>query len=293
MTDTLALVMSSLFTGASVLVAIWVYRRTEDQRTFSTFRLSLVDLRQDVHELDNLLAEPFFSEVGLAIADEVRQLFPIQPSKNELRSYVLAARNHDYIAQAIHEGRLRSATLKRCDELVVKIERSPFLYREQLPVVSHILSSLSRYPIQTANGVVSPSVLDSVIGKPERFSELAEERFDTEEVSDAEAFREIGLMLGGMPTAFMKTTGQTVFDAAEALMIVVISKYNGMADKELRKHGRRQRRMRKRIEEIQEGTSVGFAMECFKLIRGVFDDKEWDRIVENVTIIDQNAHSDD
>ena len=293
MTATLVTLLTSLFTGASVLVAIWVYRCTEDQRTFSAFRLSLVDLRQDVHELDNLLAEPFFTEVGLAISDEVRQLFPTPPSKAELKAYVLAERNHNYIAQAIHSGRLRSATLEKCDELIVRIERSPFLYREQLPVVSHLLSSLSDYVVNTARGVASPSVFDALIGNPQRFAELAADKFDTDEVPDAEAFRFIGLMLGAVPTTFMKTKGQRIFDAAEELMIMVVSKYNGMADKELRKHGRRQRRMLKKLEQIEEAQPVTFAFECFRLIRDVFDQDRWDRIVANVTKIRQYAHGDD
>lgn len=293
MTDTLVALLSSLVTGMSVLVAIWIYRRTEDQRTFAAFRLSLVDLRQNIRELDGLLGEPFFVEMGLAISDELRQLFPTRPSKDELKQYVIDERHQGFIGQAIHTGRLRSSTLKRCEKLIAEIERSPYVYREQLPVVSHLLFLLSTYILRTAQTASAPRLFDEIIGKPGQFVNLAKDKFDTDEVTDAEAFRYIGLMLAMAPSAYMEAKGQKVVTHAEKLMIVVVERYTGMADKELRKHGRRQRRMRKKVEEIDQATHLKDAFECFKLIRDLFDQDLWDSIVENVTKLDQQAHGGD
>ena len=294
MAGTLIALMTSLFTGLSVLVAVWVYRRTEDQRTFAAFRLSLVDLRQNIRELDSLLAEPLFVEIGLAISEDLRQLFPTTPSKDEIKQYVTDKQHHDFISTAIHTGRRQSSTLRRCEKLVTEIERNPFIYREQLPVVSHALSKLITYISRTALGVSSARIFNEIIGNPERFSELTKAQFDTDKVSDVEAFRYIGLMLGMVPVGVMRATGQKLFDATEQLMVVIIESYTGMADKELRKHGRRQRRMLKKVEEIREDTPVKYAFEYLKLIRGVFaQNHRWDEIVATVTIVEQETSSDD
>jgi hypothetical protein len=292
MADTLIALLTSVFTGVSVLVAIWVYRRTEDQREFAAFRLSLVDMRQNISELDGLLAEPLFTEVGLAISEELGRLFPGQPSKAELKQYICDERHHNFIAQAIHTGRLKSSTWKRCERLMAEIERSPFVYREQLPVVSRLLYQVNDYILMTARAVALPGLFNEIIGKPDRFSGHAKGRFDTDEVSDAGALRFIAIMLTAAPTKFMEAKGQKVFDAAEELMTVVVDRYTSMTDRELRVHGRRQRRMLKKIEEIREEKQVRYAFECFKLIRGVFSQDRWDDIVSNVTKVDQNAHSE-
>src|SRR2546425_6340637 len=97
----LAGLLASLFTGMSVLVALVVYRRSEDRATFSRFRLSLVDLRQAVHRLDMLLSEPFFAEISDNIARELTRLLPSTCTPDELVTYMADKQNHDYIAQAI------------------------------------------------------------------------------------------------------------------------------------------------------------------------------------------------
>ena len=59
-----ATILGSLFAGLSVLVAIFVFRRNEDRTTFMRFRLSLVDIRQDLSHLNRLVDAPNLNQVA-------------------------------------------------------------------------------------------------------------------------------------------------------------------------------------------------------------------------------------
>ncbi|MXY55949.1 MAG: histidine phosphatase family protein [Gammaproteobacteria bacterium] len=286
--------LGSLFTGVSVLVAIWIYRRTEDQRTFAAFRLSLVDLRHAVHELDNLLAEPLFNEVSLNISREIRQLFASTPAKSELNEYICDSIHHDFIAQAIHAGLQQSSALRRCEELIAVIECQPSKYREQLPIVASVLSSLNQYIVRIARTVSSPRLFNEVIGDPDQFKELATStRFYADSVSDFEAFRHIALIMGGVPSALMSDHGQKVFDAIESLVQMVADRFATMSDQELRTESRQQQRKLKKLGAIDEPTAIEDALKQFRLIRHVFASAQWDRIVSMTTVVGQLTADDE
>ena len=289
--DSIALLVGAVFTGMSVLVAVVSYRRAEDRRAFSQFRLSLVELRQAIRELDGLLAEPFFNQVGLAIAAELRQLFDARPLKGEIRAYILDESHHPYIAQAIHAGLQQSPILARCSTIIDVIDRIPYQYQEQLPLVSLVLRRLSVYINQTAHGLLAPRLFNEIIGTPENFERLAAERFDTDKVSDAEAFREIGLMLEATQENLLRIQGQQVYDATESLIEDVVRIFSRMTDSELRKQSKVQRSQRSELEAVDHAYAIEDAFEYLKRARLLFDETAWDRIVENKTIIIQSAHS--
>ena len=293
MVETISHLLGSLFAGASVLVAIWIYRRTEDRRAFAAFRQSLVDLGQTVHALDNLLAEPFFNDVSLKICEDLRELFPTDPSKEELKKYICADENHDFIAQAIHSGIQRSPMIARCDELVREIEAHPSKYREQLPVVASLLNILSRHIVHLARAVCSPRIFNEVIGEPKQFILLADASgFDADNVTDFQAFRHIGLMLGGGPGTLMQK-GQRLFDLVEALIQLVADRFAGMSDQDLRTQSRRQRRMLKRLLEIDEPTGIDDAVQYFGLIRDAFEPEQWNEIISKATIVKEVIGDDE
>lgn len=291
--DSIALLAGAVFTGMSVLVAVVSFRRAEDRRAFSQFRLSLVELRQAIRELDGLLAEPFFNQVGLAIAAELRQLFVAQPLKGEIRAYILDKSHHPYIAQAIHAGLQQSPILARCSTIIDVIDRTPYQYQEQLPLVSLVLRSLSVYINRTAHMLLAPRLFDEVIGTPENFESLAADRFDTDKVSDAEAFREIGIMLVTAQHTLLTTQGQRIYDATESIIVEVVGTFSRMTDSELRKQSKVQRSQRSELEAVDYEYAIENAFEYLKRARSLFDETAWDRIVENKTIIMQNAHSNE
>jgi hypothetical protein len=59
--------LTMLATATSVFFAIHVYRRNRSKEEFSAFRLSLLNLRHGVSELDSLLSEPPFTQLGFTL----------------------------------------------------------------------------------------------------------------------------------------------------------------------------------------------------------------------------------
>lgn len=291
--DSIALLAGTVFTGLSVLIAVISFRRAEDRRAFGQFRLSLVELRQAIHELDGLLAEPFFNQVALAITAEIRQLFGSQPTKQELRAYILDESHHDYIAQAIHAGLQGSPILARCNAIIDLIDRTPYHYQEQLPLVSLVLRRVGVYIIQTAHGALAPQLFNRIVGTPANFEKLASARFDTGKVSDAEAFREIALMLQAGPSAMLEKRGQKVYDAAASIVEELVGAFSRMTDSELRRQSKRQRGQRSALLAIDREHAIDDAFEYLRSARPLFDAATWDRIVANKTIVTQYAHSEE
>ena len=285
----IATILGSLFTGASVIVALLVYQRTEDKAAFSRIRLSLIDLQHTVQRLDRLLSEPYFVEVGMNIANEITKLLPAEFGKDDLVAYISDDRNHNYVAQAIHLGRLRSTSIGQVQEAVDALARYTYEFREQLPLVAAVLRSLLSYIIQSAQQTVSPSLFNKILGNPQLFNEMIAPELS--KVDDQITLvQELSNMISLTSDYIMQSRNQGVFDQSERLLITLIGKFAGMSDAELRAQSKGQRQQTGQIAKVDMKTAVEDAFEYFKLMRPLYSDSEWDFIVEAKTRLYQQAH---
>ena len=284
-----AVVLGSFFTGVSVLVGLVVFRRQEDRDAFSRFRMTLVELRQAIAQLNNLLSESTLTEVSLSIAAALRSLIPEKATAASIRKYLLDKKHHDYVAQAIHIGLNQSESLVQARETISRIERLPFEYQDRLPLVSSILRRLIRYIRQSAEGVFSPRLFNEVIGKPENLKHVYGQ-FVKNALSVEDVFRSIALLLAAGSETLLKGKVQGVFDSTEELINAIVKAFSLLSDAKLRLESSRQKRNLKRIEQINNKTAAEDAFDYLKICRHLFEEESWNSIVEVKTKLYELAH---
>ena len=238
--SSLAAILSSCFTALSVLVAIVVFKRNEDRTTFTKFRLALVDIRHTFRQLDRALSEPLFSELSRNVVGELELLFQEQHTPDDFKQFMLDSKNHDYIAQAIHAGRLNSQQLREISRYVSDLQRAPFEFKDTLPAVFMICRSLLPYLLQTADRLISPKFFDQVVGDPEVFTDLILPQIDG--IDDTKVmYRKLSVVLAGACGAILMGQGQAIIDESEKLLETLIDNYSRMSDSELRRELRAQK----------------------------------------------------
>ncbi|HBC3478279.1 TPA: hypothetical protein KDY95_003418 [Vibrio cholerae] len=285
----LAQVAGSIFTGASVLFAMFVYRRNSDKEMFKEFRLSMIDFKHNIQEIDRLLAEPLFSEVSSNIALELEKILPDNCTKEQFVEFMTNEENHDFIGQAIHIGRIKSNKVERINELLSLVEKTPYSYAEILPATSKSITGIVKYIDQVTRQLLSPRLFDAAIGTPESFNKYV--------VSDLENIDSLKLALcvtsGTMIAAcssVLMGQGQRVFDEAENLLNAIISEHVELSDKLLRVQSRSQKKHHSSVLQIDEETNIEDAFKALKYVKDMFSDDKWEKIVESKTTLYNLAH---
>jgi hypothetical protein len=279
-------IASSLFTAASVLFAIYVYRRKEDQRAFAALRESITQLRINITRLDDLLSESHFTVLGGNIANRLWSLKPQAWSREQFYDYLTAKENHDQIANAILQGRLESDCITRAKELLLSVLLAPYSYKEQLPVLTMLLTKLLFYIKRVYSSALDPETFDRILGDPDAIREglLPElKKYDTDE----HALAELGVFVSACPSAVMKIDrmGQRLFDQSETLVAILTETLARKSDAELRRSKRKQKRLAAQLTTIRSEHAIEDAFEYFRAIRRDFSEEDWNRIVEAKTIV--------
>lgn len=285
-----ATIIGSLFTGLSVIFALITYRRNEEKNAFKRFRLSFIDARHAIRQLDRFLSEPLFTEIGTNISLELRGLFPEHFTKEEFISYLSDTNNHDYIAQVIYLGRQKSSTIAQTRDLIAQLEKMPFEYKEQLPLVSALFTRLFVYVAQTVDGVISPKIYNTMLGTSDVVKEAVVPNL--EDAKDENSIiRKVALILAVASKTLLEGQGQKVLNETSTLIEMVVNKFSSMSDAELNKQSAVQRSQVSVISSIDKQTAIEDAFEYFKLMKPLFSSTEWDTIVESKTRVYQEAHA--
>jgi hypothetical protein len=284
--------VSTLAAAASVVFAIYSYRRQRDKEAFSGFRLTLLELRDLVAKTDAHLSSAYFAELGHKIARRIASLLPDNVTKDQLIQYLSDKSKHDFVAQAIYLGRHDSSTIDRLNDFAQQLNRLPYRYREQFPIVFELTRRLLFYVRAIARKVAAPKLLDMAIGNPDTVTGAIEEKalFDCESVQDC--LVDLENYMSAAPSTIIQLQ-QPVFDDAEKLLCILIDKFSNMTDESLRLQSKAQRQMLDDIARIDEPTSIETAFALFNMIRALFSHAEWDSIVEAKTRLQGKAHPQD
>lgn len=288
----LAALLGSTFTGISVLFALIVYKRGEDKQMFSRFRLVLIDLQHNIRRIDRALSEGTFSEIGENITTEIKKIIQKDSTCNDVINYLKNEGNHDYIATAIHLGRNKTKKIEYINDLTELIERVPFEYQEQLPVVSAITNNLISYVNIVARQTISPSIFNQILGSPNAIEKLVIP--NVEGIDDVDTlFQRISLIISAACSSALETRGQPMFDRSEELLNLLIGTYANMSDAKLRIDSKLQRSKSNELTKIESNKPIEEAFRALQLVRNQFSHSEWDQIVETKTTLFQLAHGDD
>ena len=104
--------IAAIGTIGSVLWAIHVYHKENDNRNLLDIKDNILKIPTICSDINILLSEPFFAALGNSIADELKKLHEKGQSLESFSNFLLSdEKSHNYKAQAIYSG------LKRCDEV--------------------------------------------------------------------------------------------------------------------------------------------------------------------------------
>jgi hypothetical protein len=266
--------LTMLATAVSVFFAIHVYRRNRSKEEFSAFRQSLLNLRHGISELDSLLSEPPFTQLGFNIAKHIRRIFSSVTDSNQLVQILTDNEKHDLVAQAIHLGRLETHVIANVEKQVFALSKLLFTFRDQFPVVFATVLSLLTYIQRIGAFGTSPKLLDQALseikhnveaGRLLRFSDMEEN------------WAQLGNFFAGAPSQ-LASTQQPVFNNAEKLIGIIIERFTTMTDSELARESKAEKKHAGAIAKINTPTHVEDAFEFFKLRRELFDTTTWDVI---------------
>ncbi len=281
-------IIGSFLSAASILFAVYTYKRNEDRNSFARFRLAMVDYHHFVKKLDAQLSEPVFNEIAFSIAHELQETFTTDISVDDLIAALKDDENKaNYARQAIHQGIRNAPAHEAIDQIIESLDRLPIEFSEQFPVVSGIISKLNFYANRSAIGILSPKVFNQILCNRDAVEKLLEPEL-RKAASIRMAYLEVGILLGAIPRALLEKSVQATVDDISALVQILVTTFSTLSDAELRVQSKRQKNLAAKLSSIDHKTAIEDAFEYFKLLQETFVD-DWDHIVEAKTRLYENS----
>ncbi len=273
-----AKIISAIFAGVSVLFAIYTYKRTSDRELYRQFRLSLLDIRNNISELDDLLSYNGLVEFGICISDELRKLMPNTATKQEIIDYLKDEKHSDYIVQAIHLGIQKSDIENKSSRIIAQLRKIPVEHREQFPILSQLFRYLIAYITTSYETATSPDLLISTIFNSEKLDEHLDE--ELKEIScTITLFRELASWATYVADQTAEDICNEIFESSELIVDELVELHTGLSDRDLRKLSSSQSKVRNSMGNFEDDNIVEEMFNLLKSFRKKFDAEIWDSIV--------------
>lgn len=272
---TIVTAIGSVGTAVSVLWAIFVYRKNNDEKSFSKTREVLSALMDKISGLDGLLSEPEFSVLGNFISEQIMRLKPKEMTFSEFTDYLRDTENDIHIAQAVHVGRQNCDYVEKIENYVSGIRKIPALLIEKLPVVSLAIARVLFYITKPGESTMAPVVLFQIFGEESNRGNLMEK---LQKCKNENIYRsELSLFISGLPSYLMiqKKLGQETFDKAEKFIHIVVNTFLRLDNKKIKKSSKLQLRIYSELFSIDKEHAIEDAIEMLKPIKSEFSDQDW------------------
>ena len=273
----LATFLGSLATAASVIFAYYQFKASADQKFFSEFRLALIDLRNDARELDGLLSEQEFAELGYQIAKAIDEAFSTAGSTESFLEEFDDKDNQNLVVQAIYMGHQRANLRARMFELMRRIERVPPKYRESFPVSMSIIQDILRLFNGVAKTAIEPGLFIKAWLDEETRSAIISELKTRRDKNAASLLT--GSIFASMSSAAVRDHGQDVIDTLLDLSGIIVENLAPRNDGSMSRVSRNEKRLKTLVTSIDNKTVTADIIDKFKLNRHQFSEAEWDLIV--------------
>jgi hypothetical protein len=135
----IASLAGSVFTALSVLFALFVYRRRQDQEAFTSFRTSLIDIQSNINVIGKVMTEASLSEIGFCIGEQLRAIYPNGCTKQDVIKLFTDDDMQNYVVTAMHIGVRDAVSTTEAFDIIDDLQRLPFQHQSQLPLTSAIL----------------------------------------------------------------------------------------------------------------------------------------------------------
>ena len=282
----LSKILSTLFAGFSVLVAIYIYHRNAEREYFRGFRGALVSYRQLLDEASELFDEVGLVEIGYSISRQLRKICPSNLSPKGVQEFFYDEENENYLKQAIYLGIGESRTILRAKEISREIHKIPTAHREAFPITNASFSVLNAYYSAMVNTVSSGEVISDLFADARE--NRGEEYEGSELVSDADLiFREIAVYITILHTDMVNNLAESLFEQSDVIAGIISHTYESKSDGELRKISNKEKSLvDKYNEKAKSVESPKVLFELLKFYKPYVTDDDWDTLVECKTIME-------
>jgi hypothetical protein len=282
--------LSAIGVLASVVVAIYLYKRTHEHTFLSEFRQTLLELCYNHYCLMNVLSAPYLAESAHRVALRLTELLPQDVSADDLAVFLQDPAHHNYICQAIHLGRLDSQLVLLSQPYLLFLRTAPFRFRDRFPIILRVSRSLIHYVISVTELAQSHGLYESTVGDSRSIaSTLCPQLAECPSLRLARV--QLELFLGNVAATVLKEQ-QRILEESRHLFGIIADAFVKMSDRQLRQQSRKQTDCEMEACDIDCECPVDDAFAYLQLIRCAFSATTWDLIVQKVTTLRQAAHSE-
>ncbi len=280
----------ALATVGSLAWAIHVYRMAHESDEIIKVRTAILTYPVHCKKIERLLSEPVFSAIGNGIAEELEKYMPEDQSLEDFTNdFMLNTSGDNYKALAIYMGMKKCTEIDEIDSVISSIEGCHRNIVSKFPVLGKALSMLSYYVTLPAERAITAKILNNnlkfeVNGEEnEGLKKMLEEAIETG--SKELYFKRIALHLEGAVSANLikSAIGQDSITLARKMIDIISKKFETMTDRRFELLSSSDRKSIKLAEDLETSDKlnrVEKAMELLKIHKEMFEEEEWEYLIE-------------
>ena len=299
--DILTQALGALSTAASVLFAIYTYRKAQNNVALLEVKKCVWKIPTICNDINLLLSEPFFAELGNSISDELKKLLEDGQSLEEYSQFLLNdEKSHNYKAQAIYSGLKRCGEVAQIKELIRSVQDAKRTVTLHFPGIGAAIGKLFFYIDRAANRTISSKVFNRSLSVD--LEDGVENTSFKQAVANAAAtgsaelyFKELAVYITSVAKASLKQNalGQRTIDLSLKMLSLSCNVLGGLELSQLNRISRRDARLAKKVDGKREKHAVEDAMAIFKKYKKYYKELAWEKMIECKGRIIENMESDD
>lgn len=280
--------LTAIAAVASVLWAIHVYRKANEDRAFLEIKNNIIRIPEICHDINFLLTEPFFAAIGNSVAEELKSLYSPEQSLEDFSEFLLDDEvSHNYKGLAIYSGLKQCAEVTQIRGLIKELQDAERIITVRYPFLGKAFSKLSFYITEAAKRTISSSVLNRSMmtsfedgTKNEPFNEAVKAASETG--TPELYFKELAIFITEVSKASLRTEhlGQRTIDLSHNMLKISGDVFGLLSESELKKTSRFDLKLQKKGFRVDNRHAVEDAMEILKKYKKQYKEDQWDKLIE-------------
>ena len=280
--------LTAIATVASVLWAIHVYRKANEDRIFLQIKNSIIQVPQICHDINFLLTEPFFAAIGNSVAEELKSLYSADQSLEDFSEFLLNDEaSHNYKGLAIYSGLKQCVEVTQIKGLIKDLQDAERVITAKLPFLGKAFSKLSFYITEAAKRTISSSVLNRSMmttfedgTKNEPFNQAVKAAAETG--TPELYFKELAVFITEVSQSSLRTEhlGQRTIDLSHHMLKISGDIFGLLTESELKKASKYDLKLQRKGFCVNNRHAVEDAMEILKKYKKRYGEEQWDKLIE-------------
>lgn len=286
--------LGSLATVGSLVWAVRTYRKEKareflekQEREHQIFKKELSDIPQQFKHLIQLISEPIFAVIGHSIAEELKTLKPKNQSIDDFAKFLLNPDSSNYIALASYMGHKKCQEITMITDLTNSIAESNRKISINFMFISSIIRRLSHYIITPSQRITSIGFVFSRL-RPidedgddnEVFREFIKSalKTGTEELF----FKELAIyIVNGYATLLKRNAlGKRTIDLSLKMIDIIAYRISLLSSSDILRLREENSNLIEKHKNTDCEHSVQDAVAMLRDVKHLFDEGEWDKLVE-------------